>query len=299
MACENPIPGWLPARGGRVRFSKQRPADGHAYSAVLIPCGQCILCKTQYAQHWQTRILHEAQMHADNAFITLTYDDRNLPEYGELHYEHLVTFWKRVRFYLSEKQKKSGIAEPLRYYAVGEYGDESLRPHYHACVFGQAFTDRMVVIREHPSRLWTSAQLEMWWGLGQVSVGALTSETAAYVASYVTKKLNSKQQYVRIDEDTGELVPLAQPRAFMSRNIGKTWWEQYGYQVHDLDLVYVDGKRRKPPRAYDKWLEATDSKKLEKIKNRRRKKAKRENQEQRHARARNAHARARLKKKTV
>lgn len=230
-------------------------------------------------------------MHDESCFITLTYNDENLPEHNSLNYEHLQKFWKRLR-----KQRGK-----LRYYACGEYGDETLRPHYHAIIFGHAFTADRKIIRRHPTLLWTSPTLESAWGLGNVSVGALTFQTAQYTASYVTKKLNNKKQYVRIDEESGELIPLVQPRAFVSLRpaIASEWLKHHGHNVYSHDHVVIDGRPQKPPKYYDKWLAKQSNVITQIIKDRRIKNVNKTTPEQNHAHARNAHARAKLNNKTV
>ena len=67
-------------------------------------------------------------MHPHNAYITLTYNDDHLPANGSLQPRDLQLFWKRLR-----KARTPGI----RYYACGEYGDQTARPHYHAIIFGK------------------------------------------------------------------------------------------------------------------------------------------------------------------
>jgi len=237
------------------------------------------------------RITHEATLHECNAFVTLTYSDENLPAHNSLNYKHLQNFWKRLRKEVGE----------LRYYAVGEYGDETNRPHYHACIFGHDWTEGRTILRATPSLLWTHPQLEAVWGLGMVSIGALTYETAQYTASYVTKKLNNKRRYVRLEEETGELVPLTQPRAFMSLRpaIGREWLASWGTNVYDHDHVVINGRPQKPPKYYDRWLEKENPAKLEAIKADRKANATVYTEEQNRARARNAHARAREKSKTL
>lgn len=226
-----------------------------------------------------------------NSFITLTYNDTHIPTHGSLNYADLQKFWKRLRKALKK----------VRYYAVGEYGDDSLRPHYHACVFGHAFTEDRTILRQEPSLLWTNPLLEEAWGLGHVSVGALTFESAQYTASYVTKKLNNKKKYVRVDEESGELIPLVQPRAFMSLKpaIGREWLNSYGRRVYDRDQVVINGRPQKPPKYYDKWMGEVSESTMEETKRKRRKEAERFSPEQSHARAINAHARTKGRTKTV
>lgn len=63
----------------------------------------------------------EAAQYEDNCFITLTYDDEHLPLGMSLVPKDLQDFLKRFR---------SRIAPiKVRYYGVGEYGDQTQRPH--------------------------------------------------------------------------------------------------------------------------------------------------------------------------
>lgn len=280
MPCAKPLTAYRPANGGPLLFKAPR---GHYAEQIELPCGQCILCRLEHARQWAVRITHEATLHNENAFITLTYKDENLPEHAQLHYPHLQKFWKKLR-------KEIG---PLRYFAVGEYGDESQRPHYHACLFGHAFIKGRTIVRQQPSLLWTHPLLEEIWGHGGVRIGALNFETAQYTASYVTKKIVGKRQYVRMDEETGELIPVIQPRAFMSLRpaIGKSWLELWGKNVYDHDQVIINGRPQKPPKYYDTWLKSTNESALAQTKEKRKKEAKKSTPEENAAKAVNALAR--------
>lgn len=291
MPCANPLKAYRPAHGGPVRF--HQPRNGHTFTPIDLPCGQCILCRIEHARQWAVRITHEATLHTHNCFVTLTYNDANLPPHGELNYAHLRNFWKRLRKKLVEETPPNQPPARLRYYAVGEYGDKTLRPHYHACIFGHAFDSQRLILRTTPSLLWTNPFLERIWGLGNVSVGALTFQTAQYTAAYVTKKLNNARRYVRIDETTGELIPLEQPRAFMSLRpaISRNWLETWGRNVYDHDQVVIEGRPQKPPKYYDAWLKKKNEEQEREIKNRRKANAQPLTEKQLHARANNAHAR--------
>lgn len=296
MACESPMRAYARADGSGVSFYKRKDPQYwvQPYTGLAIPCGHCILCREEQARQQAVRIEHEARMWVESSFVTLTYEDKHLPKYGSLRYADTTKFWKRIRMHLH--RQKLG---KLRYYMVGEYGDETLRPHYHACIFGQAFIQDRIFIRHKPTPLWTSPLLQELWGLGQVSVGALTFETARYAASYVTKKLVSKQQYVRADEESGELIPLEQPRAFMSKNIAKSWWQRWKQGVIENDFVVINGQRQKPPKAYDRWLREVDEKKAAEIKAQRLKHSQVLSTEEIRARARYAHARVKSKSKSI
>jgi hypothetical protein len=201
--------------------------------------------------------------------VTLTYSDEHLPEDGGLIKADLQKFHKRLR-------KEMG---PFRYYACGEYGDETLRAHYHSCIFGLDFQDKIHFRRIGEHNLYISPTLNRIWGLGHTTIGALTFETAAYTARYVTKKLHgSKNRYVRLDETTGELIPLLQPFAAISNGGGKnstwkgglgaTWLRQYHQDIYNInkDSVIIRGRKIRPPKYYDKIYDTINPTKLESIK---------------------------------
>lgn len=292
MPCEFPRTAYQGPYGGPLYFNKPGgPGFNSSYFQELqLPCGYCDLCRAEQARQTAVRITHEAQQHDENSFITLTYATDKLPPHNSLRYHDVKLFYKRLR-------KRLGIT--LRHYTVGEYGDTTLRPHYHACIFGTAFTDARKILRTTPHLLWTNPLLEEVWGLGMVSVGALNFQTAQYTASYVTKKLHSKRQYVHCDPKTGELIKLEQPRAHASKHLAKDWLEHYGDQVYAFDRIVINGVAQKPPKQYDKWLGERSAIALEMIKAERKKGGKHLTPQQVHARAENARARRRLKKKTV
>lgn len=128
-----------------------------------------------------------------NAFLTLTYEDGHLPILSNglpsLDPIHLKNWLKRFRKEI----------EPLRvrFFAVGEYGDESERPHYHAIIFGFPTCDRGRTLRKPGSTRpeWADCcdycrSVGRTWQKGDVDCGSLTTESAQYIAGYTTKKLS-------------------------------------------------------------------------------------------------------------
>jgi len=267
-----------------------------------VPCGTCLLCREEQARQTAVRIHHESQAYADNSFITLSYADEHLPPYGSLNYDHMDEFWNRLRATVRRRSKKDRTVLPrVRYYYVGEYGDRTLRPHYHACVFGHAFLSERIILRTTPTLLWTSPDLVEAWGRGHVAIGDLNFASARYTAQYICKKLRARQKYVRVDHATGELLDLVQPRAFMSKNLGKEWWTKWHQQTIDHDHVIINGRPQKPPKAYDKWLKDASPQIIERIKEERRKKAlaNPKTEAQAEGKEKNALARRNSKKTTI
>lgn len=116
----------------------------------------------------------------------MTYDDNNLPKSGTLRKRDVQLFLKKLR--------KAGFK--VRYFAVGEYGDQTWRPHYHLAIFGfpmcddppLAFQKRHKACSCLPCRAVQAA-----WGLGFTDLRLLERESAQYIAGYVTKKLTQKK----------------------------------------------------------------------------------------------------------
>ena len=258
MPCYNPLQGWYSRRvnptGKRsIVFNREQ---GLVDRPVSLPCSKCIGCRLEHSRQWAIRCMHEASLYEDNCFVTLTYDDEFLPKGGTLVKEHVTQFMKRLRERFSSKT--------IRFYGCGEYGDEKFRPHYHLLLFNHIFEDeKLHSYSDTDFPLYTSDTCERIWKKGFCPIGRVSFESAAYVARYVTKKLNpgiteeSKQafeeRYTTIDTDTGEIFHVLPEFARMSRNpgIGKPWLEKYSREVYSYDSVIVNGKEVKPPKYYD------------------------------------------------
>lgn len=245
MPCFRPLKGFKGTNGG-ISWT---PSMGFVDLPMEVPCGRCIGCRLERSRQWAVRMMHEAQMHEWNSFITLTYDDEHLPADGSLNKKHFQDFVKRLRARVA----------PVRfsYFHCGEYGDMNGRPHYHAILFGLDFADRKPC-GSSPSGhgLFQSDLLDAVWGLGRCWVGNCTFESAAYCARYVLKKVTGQiadEHYKRVLA-SGEIVWLQPEYASMSNRpaIGMRWFEMYGGDVVAYDGCVVAGKLQKPPRYYDK-----------------------------------------------
>lgn len=250
VVCFTPLKAYRGPGGGIVFDSKV----GFGDRPLELSCGQCIGCRLKRGQEWALRCVHEASLHERNCFVTLTYRPEDVPADGGLDVRHWQLFAKRMR--------KAGL--PFRFLHAGEYGDVSFRPHYHACIFGQDFgQDRRVWRRKGEHVLYSSQLLEELWGLGFCTVGALSYQTAAYVARYTLKKVSGplkRERYRRIDVETGEEYFVRPEYATMSRRpgIGADWYEKFKGDVFPDDEVVHQGKRHGVPSFYRKRLEAAD-----------------------------------------
>ena len=95
---------------------------------LLVGCGKCVMCRIAKRREWTLRLIHESVYWEDSVFLTLTYSDDYLPKNGSLDKRQLQLFIKRLR--------KSLNGRSIKYFACGEYGDNTERPHYHLIIFG-------------------------------------------------------------------------------------------------------------------------------------------------------------------
>lgn len=269
MPCYHPLHGYhskyVNPTGKRSWVSKL----SHAISAerLSIPCGRCIGCRLERSRQWALRCVHEAQLHEDNAFITLTYSPENVPYGGTLIKKHFQDFMKRVR--------KKHDGQRLSYFHCGEYGERTRRPHYHALLFGLDFPDKVLFRKSQDgSQIFTSDRLSALWPLGFSTTGAVTFESAAYVARYVMKKItgdDAEKHYEVIEPETGEVMRLLPEYTTMSLKpaIAKSWFAEFKGDAYPSDFVVLRGQKMKPPKFYDRLLELEDPEALALVKARR------------------------------
>lgn len=255
MTCFAPITGYYAKHQNENGKRNLVFATTQSNSGVplKIPCGQCIGCKLERSRQWGMRCVHEAQLYDENIFVTLTYDDEHLPQNNGLVPRDLTLFMKKLR-----KQKGAGV----RFFACGEYGEQTRRPHYHALLFNCGFRDKKYYkAAKRGEPLYTSATLQKIWDKGLATIGEVNFDTAVYVARYATKQL------------TGVLImsDILPEFGRMSRRpgIGTEWFNKYQKQTYDHDSIVINHVETKPPKFYDKKLEALDSDQLNRIKKKR------------------------------
>ena len=93
MACYAPLHGFR-AAGGQVTFNRR---EGFLDLPLTVSCGSCIGCRLERSRQWAVRIMHEAQMHDSNSFLTLTYNDEHLPANGSLKLSDFQQFCRNLR----------------------------------------------------------------------------------------------------------------------------------------------------------------------------------------------------------
>lgn len=201
---------------------------------LMVPCGRCIACRLNKARAWSIRIMHEVKVSKISCFVTLTYNDENLPKNKTLSVEDCQKFMKRLR-----KNTKCKV----RYFLGGEYGEQKQRPHYHVILFGISKDFR--------------AEIERSWGLGHVTVDDVTTERALYVAKYTTKKLSGPE----VSKYAGRRPEFG----LMSRRpgIGSEYLDTNGNFLKQNGFCVVKGNKVGLPRYYSEKIFKTDEEKNE------------------------------------
>lgn len=196
MSCYNPMKAFVlgknPETGRNIIKVVSRSYDGNEYSdagtqQISIPCGKCIGCRLDYSRTWADRMIAESMYHKDNIFLTLTYDDENLPacrEGSEIH--PLVK--RDIQLFMKSLRKKLYPAK-CRFFAAGEYGSINMRPHYHLILFNCKLEDlKLLRFNELNQPYFVSETIDKLWNKGFHIITEVNWDTCAYVARYVVKK---------------------------------------------------------------------------------------------------------------
>lgn len=173
-------------------ISIQDPRKKGAANRVVVPCGVCPVCLQNRRHDWSFRLGEELRTAKNAYFITLTYSDENLlyniqDRLPTLHKKHVQAFTKKLRTYITRLDKNY---PQYRFYATGEYGTQTLRPHYHIIGFNI------------PPKI--AAQIEKIWNKGTTFTVNANDATIHYTTKYI---INSKKAYGNRE----------QPKALMSR----------------------------------------------------------------------------------
>jgi len=236
MTCYHPLTGYRskdrnPSGKRSIVFN---PGPKHALSGVPVklPCGQCIGCRLERSRQWAIRCVHEASLHSQNSFLTLTYADEKLPADGSLVVKHHQDFMKRLRKHLSQERKDpcpchKGTDTKVRFFHCGEYGETYGRPHYHTLLFGHDFEDKVLEFTTpRGDEVFTSKTLGELWTHGLSKIGSVTFESAAYVARYITKKVTGDDAEKYYEGRKPEYVTMSR-----RPGIAHSWFEKFKSDV--------------------------------------------------------------------
>lgn len=290
MSCYHPqtavVLGVDPHTGKKaLKFLGEKAVASLLYpgkEVIQLPCGQCVGCRIDRSRQWANRCMLELQYHDSAYFVTLTYDDEHVPKAyytdpatGEAYTS--LTLCKRDFQLWMKRLRKKFSDDKIRFFACGEYGGETKRPHYHAIVFGLHLHDcvKYKTVREGDSyyTYYNSESIQETWPNGFVVVGEVTWESCAYVARYVTKKLSGPQA------EFYEKFNLVPEFSDMSRRpgIARQYYDEHGKDIYEHAYINVStptgGRKFKPPRYFDRLFDVDCPGALDELKERRKRTA--------------------------
>lgn len=215
-------------------------------SSLLLPCGQCSGCRSGRALEWSIRIGHEAKLHDESCFVTLTYDNQHVPKDYSVKLLDYQNFMKRLR---------SRCGAKVRFAGCGEYGETTFRPHYHLGLLGLDFADKRRVGKRGEHFVYTSEALRELWPFGDHEIGSLTPESGGYIARYIFKKMTGEKAdsyYRRVSPVDGETYQVSPEFFTMSRRpgLGQAWFDRFATDAFPSDFLVVNGRKMRPPQFY-------------------------------------------------
>lgn len=283
MSCYHPIDAWVcginPETGKKILTFRYDPYHEEREN-IQLPCGQCIGCRIDYSRQWAARCMLELEYHKSAYFVTLTYDDLHVPVsyYADMSTGEAMpamTLRKRDFQLWMKRLRKVFSDQKIRFFGCGEYGGKTLRPHYHAILFGLELDDLVKYKSSFNGDLYYNSESfnKSWLDKdgnvkGFCVIGNVTWESCAYVARYVTKKLTG---FYANTYDTFNIEP---PFLLMSRKpgIGREYFDDHP-EIYQFDYINITtekgGKKIYPPRYYDKLFAEMHPTEFEEIKDKR------------------------------
>lgn len=213
---------------------------------IPVPCGKCPMCRARLVSGWSFRLLQHEKYAASAHFVTLTYDTDNVPisqnKFMSLSKCDVQKFFKRLRKHsaVSDRSVSAESCQSIKYFAVGEYGGRTRRPHYHIILFNS----QPELIRKA-------------WVKGFIDIGTVTGASVGYTMKYMFKK---PWKAMHQNDDREAEFRL------MSKGLGVGYITPEMVAWHKQDVenrVYctVEGKKITMPRYYKDFIYTTDERK--------------------------------------
>ena len=230
---------------------------------IQVPCGHCINCLSEMQAEWATRLTLELRSNLERpaVFVTLTYNDENLPtdefnpQTGEVYQKpsvvkaHVQQFMKSLRGNIDRQIKRGtwkGYKGPLKYFFTSEYGPTGGRPHYHGIIFGITKQDLPLI--------------EQIWHKGFVHVGDVNEKTITYCSKYCLKPMElslypERAGYFDNEKWMDDNGIRRKPFRLMSTKLGIGYLNDSQLRFHFRDIfmnnyIRVGKIKKKLPRYY-------------------------------------------------
>lgn len=207
--------------------------------SMRVRCGKCLPCRNSRAGSWTIRLIEQEKCSNDNKFVTLTLDEEHITyalNHPTLNKRDLQLFFKRLR--------KKYPEEKFKYYAVGEYGSNTKRPHYH-----------MIIFRNKSGKTDFEWKVLGTWNNGFIHVGDVTTASIRYVAGYLEKGIYGED----LDEE------IQREFSIMSKGLGEEYinkTKKYHEENNKFEYHTGGGKFTALPRYYREKMFSDEARRI-------------------------------------
>lgn len=235
-------------------------------TSQMVPCGHCINCLLDMQSEWATRLSIELRSNLSRpaVFVTLTYNDENLPteefnkETGEVYRDpsvckpHVQQFMRSLRTKINRLKKRgqwSGWQGAIKYFFTSEYGPQGGRPHYHGIIFGLTKKDANLINEV--------------WSKGFTYLGDANDKTIVYCSKYCVKPTEfqshsnpHRKGYFDNEKWMDEQGIRRKPFRIMSIGLGKSYCEDeknlrfHFREVFRNNYLRIGKHKKKMPRYF-------------------------------------------------
>lgn len=242
MRCFRPLKAGYNSAGDLVY---SRTGWSNELVGLDFPCRKCIACLLNQAREKAVRCWHESKMWEESIFLTLTYRPEDLRS-DVLVYEDFQLFMKSLLELVNRDIEFKENRKKIPFMVTGEYGSQNFRPHWHALLFNYRPQDaEYLYTTDRGDKVYRSDEIDSVWKRGAAEFGAVTLESAGYVARYGAKALIH-----------GQVESRFKPIHHTSKRhaLGKAWIQKnYRHTLENGFVVMPDGTRGKIPRYYIDW----------------------------------------------
>lgn len=227
------------------------------FNGSIVGCGKCVACRGRRVSDWKLRLLFDQKALKKPAgagsfsfiyFVSLTYNDENLPLNSNLCNSDITKFIKKFRERLRYRLGNI-VAKSLKYIVAGEYGTRGGRPHYHMILYGVEMTPEVLSF------------IDNCWQKGFVDKRPVKSMNGAvsYVLDYLLKtdgfySLKSGESKSEFTIRTNRVPPFVH----FSKGIGLKYFNDNLEKIREFGLK-INGKRVALPVYFKKKLKDTES----------------------------------------
>lgn len=216
-------------------FWQKRPILRGRKPDLVTNCGTCLVCRKRRSIELAARCVLHASLYTDNAFLTLTYDEKRESYHNDFEYADIQKFKKRFRQHIWRSEKKR-----IDLFNVHEYGKNG-KKHWHLVCFNHAFSnDRRIHGYSAGRPLYTSDTLSNLWDFGFSTIGDVEEASAMYTAQYMDK-----------DFRNGNITNGKKSHSKHS-GLGGAYFNKHYRQLLSLAYIPFSGRKLPLPRYFER-----------------------------------------------